>query len=100
MNINGVNGGMNGMNRISAASKASEVKNNSVPENGAKSVADDKMELSGRNGAEAVGTLNLDPNEVRMDLVNRVRAEIAAGTYYSDAKFEAAMNRMLDSFLG
>ena len=31
----------------------------------------------------------------RLDLINRVRAEIAAGTYDSDDKFEAALSRML-----
>ena len=36
--------------------------------------------------------------DIRLDLVNRVRAEIAAGTYYSDEKFEIALNRMFASF--
>jgi len=30
----------------------------------------------------------------RLDLVNRVRAEIAAGTYDTSEKFETALNRM------
>ncbi len=36
--------------------------------------------------------------DIRLDLVNRVRAEIAAGTYYTDEKFEIALSRMFDSF--
>ena len=35
---------------------------------------------------------------IRVDLVNRVRAEIAAGTYYSDEKFEKALDRLFASF--
>lgn len=33
---------------------------------------------------------------VRHDLVNRIRSEIAAGTYETPAKLDAALDRMLD----
>lgn len=33
---------------------------------------------------------------VRPDLVNRIRGEIAAGTYETPAKLDAALNRLLD----
>jgi negative regulator of flagellin synthesis FlgM len=33
---------------------------------------------------------------VRQDLVNRVRSEIAAGTYETPAKLDAALDRLLD----
>ena len=33
---------------------------------------------------------------VRQDLVNRIRSEIAAGTYETPAKLEAALDRLLD----
>ena len=33
---------------------------------------------------------------IRQDLVDRVRREIAAGTYDTQAKWEAALDRMLD----
>ncbi len=34
--------------------------------------------------------------EMRMDRIRQIRAEIAAGTYETDAKLEAALGRMLD----
>jgi negative regulator of flagellin synthesis FlgM len=34
--------------------------------------------------------------EIRQDLVNRVRQEIAAGVYDTDEKFELALDRLLD----
>lgn len=34
--------------------------------------------------------------EVRMDLVNRIRAEIAAGTYETEEKLDIALSRLLD----
>ena len=34
---------------------------------------------------------------MRMDLVNRIRKEIAAGTYDTQEKWEAALDRMLDT---
>jgi negative regulator of flagellin synthesis FlgM len=33
---------------------------------------------------------------VRQDLVNRIRSEIAAGTYETPAKLEAALDRLID----
>lgn len=33
---------------------------------------------------------------IRMDLVERVKKEIAAGTYDTDEKWEAALDRLLD----
>jgi negative regulator of flagellin synthesis FlgM len=33
---------------------------------------------------------------VRQDLVNRIRGEIAAGTYETPAKLDAALDRLLD----
>lgn len=37
-----------------------------------------------------------DVPEVRADLVARVKAEIAAGTYETDERIEIAMDRLLD----
>lgn len=34
---------------------------------------------------------------MRMDLVDRIRKEIAAGTYDTQEKWEAALDRMLDT---
>jgi len=33
---------------------------------------------------------------IRQDVVNRVRAEIAAGTYETSAKLDVALDRLLD----
>ena len=33
---------------------------------------------------------------IRQDLVNRIRSEIAAGTYETPAKLDAALDRLLD----
>ena len=53
------------------------------------------MNVSVAREANAATNANSD---IRLDLVNRVRAEIAAGTYYTDEKFEIALSRMFDSF--
>lgn len=37
-----------------------------------------------------------DPDTVRMDLVERVRREIAAGTYATPEKWDIALDRLLD----
>jgi negative regulator of flagellin synthesis FlgM len=62
-------------------------------------------EVSGRG--EAVDRVDISPaaqeairlaetGEVRQELVDSIRAEIAAGTYETPAKLEAALERMLD----
>ena len=49
--------------------------------------------------ARETSATNTNANsDIRLDLVNRVRAEIAAGVYYSDEKFEIALAKMFDSF--
>lgn len=37
-----------------------------------------------------------DGKPIRMDLVKRIRKEIADGTYDTDAKWDAALDRLLD----
>ena len=37
---------------------------------------------------------------IRVELVNRVRAEIAAGTYDTQERWEAALDRLLDRLEG
>jgi hypothetical protein len=39
---------------------------------------------------------NVTDNDIRPDLVRRVRAEIAAGTYDTPEKLELALDRLLD----
>ena len=90
--------GGNGLNGVSAANQVASVKRNDVSENASKPVARDEMEISTQNRAEAAASVSFDSEGIRVDLVNRVRAEIAAGTYYSDEKFEKALDRLFASF--
>ncbi|TWU23746.1 flagellar biosynthesis anti-sigma factor FlgM [Bythopirellula polymerisocia] len=53
----------------------------------------DQFEISA--AAEAAAQA-VETGDIRADLVNRVRNEIAAGTYDTPGKFEAAMERLLD----
>ncbi|MGI6402030.1 MAG: hypothetical protein ACOX0A_07970 [Thermoguttaceae bacterium] len=89
MNINGINGirGVAPVRQTGATNKNSAAKN--VVEK--KDVMD--VEKQG-----AINSVSRDTGEIRLDLVNRVRAEIAAGTYYTDEKLEIALSRMFDSF--
>lgn len=49
-------------------------------------------ESTGLQGLHAVDT---NPGEIRVELVNRIRAEIAAGTYETEEKLDIALSRML-----
>jgi negative regulator of flagellin synthesis FlgM len=40
-----------------------------------------------------------EAGEVRQDLVNNIRAQIAAGTYETPAKLDVAVERMLDELV-
>ncbi|MBQ9812312.1 MAG: hypothetical protein IJM54_03265 [Thermoguttaceae bacterium] len=94
MSINSVNG----LNGISAANQVSSIKRNNGANAQPKAVERDEMEIKAQQGASRTGESTMNPNDVRIELVNRVRAEIAAGTYYTDEKFEIALTRMFDSF--
>jgi negative regulator of flagellin synthesis FlgM len=45
--------------------------------------------------AEAAAQV-VEGDEIRQDLVNQIRAQIAAGTYETPEKLDAALERMLD----
>jgi negative regulator of flagellin synthesis FlgM len=53
----------------------------------------DELQLS--DAAQVVDKMNEIP-EIRQDRVDAIRAEIAAGTYETDEKLEAALDRLLD----
>ncbi|HEX8342833.1 MAG TPA: flagellar biosynthesis anti-sigma factor FlgM [Tepidisphaeraceae bacterium] len=55
----------------------------------------DRVELS--NMSELMGKLKT--NDVRMDKVAEIKAQIAAGTYETDEKLQAAADKMLDDVL-
>jgi negative regulator of flagellin synthesis FlgM len=51
------------------------------------------------NAAKLAARVDQIP-EVRTELVERVRAEIAAGTYETSEKIEIAANKLLDELFG
>ena len=56
----------------------------------------DRVELS--TVSRLLAKLN-QPAEVRHELVNRIRDEIAAGTYESDAKLDAAVEGLAEDLV-
>jgi|BioPla2DNA2_1021312.scaffolds.fasta_scaffold20007_2 anti-sigma28 factor (negative regulator of flagellin synthesis) len=93
MNINGING----LNGVGSVSQTSSIKRNNGVNTETKAVNRDEMEIKAQSAARTTEA-SMDMSDVRLSLVERVRAEIAAGTYYSDEKFEIAVMRMFDSF--
>jgi len=55
----------------------------------------DKLELSGMNHL----LQTLKTNDVRMNKVSQIRAEIEAGTYETPDKLDAAADKLLDDLL-
>ena len=53
----------------------------------------DRVEIS--PAAEAAIQAS-ESSEIRLDLVNQIRAQIAAGTYETPGKLDAALERLLD----
>ena len=92
--------GIHGTQGVSAPHQAGLLKRNNVAETKLNDVPKDEMEISTQRAGEAqnVRSAAIDSSEIRVDLVNRIRSEIAAGTYYSDAKFEIALQKMFRDF--
>ncbi len=91
MNINGIHGA-NGANPIRPT-------NNVKKESAAQRPVQSRDEMDVQKTNE-INIQNVDTSDVRVDLVNRVRAQIAAGNYDTPERLEIALNRMFDSFLG
>jgi anti-sigma28 factor (negative regulator of flagellin synthesis) len=51
---------------------------------------------SALEGVAVASESSVTNNDIRPELVKRVRAEIAAGTYETDEKLELALGRLLD----
>jgi hypothetical protein len=51
---------------------------------------------SGQQRASGVKLRPQEPADIRADLVERVRREIAAGTYDTDEKLHEALERLLE----
>jgi negative regulator of flagellin synthesis FlgM len=56
----------------------------------------DRVEISEAAQAAMNAT---ETGEIRQDLVNSIRSQIAAGTYDTPAKFDAALERLLDELV-
>ena len=74
---------------VSSASSAVRAQSNGVR-------SEDRVELS--DHARLLERLRSLP-EVRQDLINRVRDEIAGGTYESPEKLDEALQRLLDDLI-
>ena len=88
------------INRISGAQGVVNVRSNGALNRNAEArrPVETRDEMNISSAREATSLAASDPNaDIRLDLVNRVRAEIQAGTYYSDEKFEIAIERMFNS---
>ncbi len=89
MNIHGINGTQG----VAPIRQPGAIRKNDA----ARRAANPRDEMNVSVARETTAATNAN-SDIRLDLVNRVRAEIAAGTYYTDEKFEIALSRMFDSF--
>jgi negative regulator of flagellin synthesis FlgM len=68
-------------------------KNQSTKEAAATPATGDRLEISPAAEAAVKAT---ETGGIRQDVVNRIRSEIAAGTYETPDKLDGALNRLLD----
>jgi negative regulator of flagellin synthesis FlgM len=68
-------------------------KNQPTKEPSATPTTGDRLEISSAAEAAVKAT---ETGGIRQDLVNRIRSEIAAGTYETPDKLDGALNRLLD----
>jgi negative regulator of flagellin synthesis FlgM len=80
--------GPHGVNAPHAPLRNTSAKPASTP-----AVSGDRVDISPAAEAAVQAT---ESNGVRTDLVNRIRSEIAAGTYETPDKLDTALNRLLD----
>ena len=88
--INGL-GGVSPLQQASSVAKSGPTENTSAA---AKPTLSDRLELSGTSGFLA--TLKAG-GDFRADKVATVKAQIDAGSYETDDKFEAVTDRLLDA---
>ena len=88
---------INGLGNSSPVQKiVSQPIQKQVPADAPKQLAmTDKLELSGVSHL----LKSLRNNDVRVDKVAEVKAQIEAGTYEDDQKLDAALDRLLDDLL-
>ena len=91
---------MSSINSIGANDQVQRLINNPIQKSlptdpaaaGAPPSATDKLELSGNSNL----LQTLQQNNIRADKVAQVRAQIDAGTYETDQKLNAAVDKLLD----
>ncbi|HEV2292601.1 MAG TPA: flagellar biosynthesis anti-sigma factor FlgM [Tepidisphaeraceae bacterium] len=91
---------MSGINGVGHNSPVNPIVSNpihkSIPAEAPRQMgATDKVELSGMSHLLKA----LKTNDVRTDKVADIKAQIEAGTYETDEKMDAAVDRMLDDLL-
>ena len=77
-----------GLHRAPTGKNGTEPTGSTAPLKDAISFSEEALRLSEANQT------NSEPTRMRFDLVNRVRAEIAAGTYDTPEKMNIALERM------
>lgn len=98
MQVNGINGPGNVSNVQRVQTPQSGAGEKGLEASREHSQVQDKLDISqdiSTRPADAPGA-----DGIRHELVNRVRAEIMAGTYDTDEKMEIALGRLLDELEG
>jgi anti-sigma28 factor (negative regulator of flagellin synthesis) len=83
-----------GLTRTAPERNLSQVGNDALPIKDSVSFSAEALKLSDSIGADT-GTSN-----IRFDLVNRIKSEIAAGTYDTPDKMDAAVEKMAAKIFG
>lgn len=94
-NINNIstNGTLSSANRVDARNVAAP-RDLTPPTTSAPSERRDAVDIS--PAAQRLSAISGDENTFRPDLVERIRSEIADGTYDADARLDIALDRLID----
>ncbi|GHT40158.1 hypothetical protein FACS189443_0080 [Planctomycetales bacterium] len=82
-------GNVQGLARANADRNISEITQKQTPVKDTVSFSDEALKMSNLSAAETS-----TPSKIRYDLVNRIKAEIAAGNYDTPDKMDIAVDRM------
>jgi len=96
MNISGSHF-VHGTHSVSAPHTAAKSQQTSAAQQLASKQPTDQITFSSAAQQLRASQENSSSGEIRYDLVNRIRSEIAAGTYDTDEKLDSALEKMLVS---
>ncbi|MDO4576244.1 MAG: flagellar biosynthesis anti-sigma factor FlgM [Planctomycetia bacterium] len=99
MQVNGLSN-VTGVHRVNAVQPKTTEADAAVAEKAPVAKQEDVLDVSAEKGAAPVADVTFSGTKVdgiRVDLVNRIRQEIAAGTYDTDEKMNIALERLLDN---